>query len=241
MGEINLEEREKQAIAAIDPAVLSSLIDKALAGGGTLALRQLPLSDCSPHLGSKLHDLERALATYAQAKSAKKRDEARFTVERAGRDLSFYFDRLRERLADDIRDGERFFVDDHIFWPGRFHEDLSVRISFRWRQAQEAEWSHGAITFTHRADTREPFEAPTPKRKPSAAQLENKRQERLAAAWQHLMRLALYTVRDYFQAGGDGTAIPDTFKAVVDERGYLVNSSLNFWQHKPKAAEGAAW
>lgn len=99
MGELNLEESEKRAIRVIDAAELSRLIDQAIAEGRTSALRGLPINDCGPYLGSKLYELERVLSEFTRAKSAKKREETRYLVDRAGRDLSFAFARLIERLG----------------------------------------------------------------------------------------------------------------------------------------------
>ena len=48
------------------------------------------------------------------------------------------------------------------------------------------------------------------------------------------MQTALYTVRDFFRAGGKGCAIPDSFPAVVDSSGSLHNHSLRFWQETPE-------
>lgn len=45
------------------------------------------------------------------------------------------------------------------------------------------------------------------------------------------MRDALYSVRDFFREGGDGSKIPETFKAVADPHtGELNNYSLRFWR-----------
>lgn len=227
MGEINLDPRERQAIATIDRSDLQALIDSVIAGEHPSVLRRLPLSNCSPCLGSKLHHFELAFADHAKAKSAKKREETRYYLEKAGRDLSFGLDMLKERLAQDLTEGVLFRVDDHILWPTTFHPEMSVAVRYRWRPTVEAEWSRGHITFTHRADIRP--DAPTPRRKPSAATLARELQERLFTQWQYLMRGALYSVRDYFRVGGDGAAIPKTFTAVTDRQGNLNNHSTRFW------------
>ncbi|MES6350847.1 hypothetical protein U6U03_12115, partial [Cutibacterium acnes] len=118
--------------------------------------------------------------------------------------------------------------------PYRFSKELSVRVGYRWRRTVEDEWTFASITFTHVHDPRPDYTLPIPKRKPSAAKQEQERQNSLYQTWEHLMRGALYSVRDYFRDGGDGDKIPDTFQATVDShsRG-LNNYSTQFWRKQP--------
>jgi hypothetical protein len=111
---------------------------------------------------------------------------------------------------------------------------LYIRVSFRWRKSIEDDWQHGSIRFHHQAQPPRPvYGQPLPKRKPSAAKQAEELQRDLAQTWAHMMRSALYTVRDYFQEGGDGALIPKEFEAVVDPHTrHLNNFSLNFWRKK---------
>jgi len=110
---------------------------------------------------------------------------------------------------------------------------LSVRVGYRWRRTVDDEWTFASITFTHIHDPRPDYTLPTPKRKPSATKREQELQNSLHQTWEHLMRGALYSVRDYFRQGGDGAKIPESFRATVDSysRG-LNNYSTQFWREQ---------
>ena len=60
--------------------------------------------------------------------------------------------------------------------------------------------------------------------------MKERRQNYLFETWEHLTKLTLYSIRDYFREGGDGSAIPKEFVAVTDAEGYLNNYSVNFWR-----------
>jgi hypothetical protein len=141
---------------------------------------------------------------------------------------------MKQRLETEQKEAQLFIVDDQIMPPHRFSKHLSVRVSYRWRRTVDDEWTFGSITFVHDVDLRPDYATPIPKRKPSAAKREQDQQDRLYQTWEHLMRGALYSVRDYFREGGDGDKIPDTFQATVDShsRG-LNNYSTQFWRQQP--------
>jgi len=74
---------------------------------------------------------------------------------------------------------------------------------------------------------------PQPKRKPSAATQATAKEAELFRVWDHLRRLALHSVKEYFQKGGDGSKIPQTFQAKQDAYGGgLNNFSASFWNDK---------
>jgi len=60
-------------------------------------------------------------------------------------------------------------------------------------------------------------------------------QEKLSRIWEYLMNGALFSLREYFENGGDGSKIPETSRATVDGRGGLNNFSTRFWVEQPKA------
>ncbi|MQB22561.1 hypothetical protein DXT90_18210 [Agrobacterium tumefaciens] len=236
MGEINLEQRESEAIKGIDERELSKLIDEAVEAERLGELYRLRLRDCGEYVASKLHYFEKALNAYRDAKSAKKREETHSYARRMGSDLFFAFSRMKHRMETEERQRAYWYVDDLVYWPHDFTNNLSVTISYRWRKAVEDDWNTGRITFHHRVVARPSFLQPQPKRKPSKAKQEESRQSELSLTWQHLMRSALYTLRDYLAKGGDGNQIPQTFTAVPDRDGYLNNFSLRFWADDTKAA-----
>ena len=231
---INLTEREKTAIANIDEHELRNLIDQALQNERAAGLHQLVGSDSGPYLASELYKFERSLRELAESKSAKKRDRKRSEAMRAGSDLSFALSQMKDRVKREIKDAELFYVDDHIFWPHHFHKDLSVSVSYKWRHAVEDQWSHGRIEFQHQHNPRPDFTSPRPKRKPSVAKQKQDLQDVLSWEWEHLKDLALFSVRDFFREGGDGSKIPDSFQAAKDQRtSGLNNFSAKFWHETP--------
>lgn len=55
----------------------------------------------------------------------------------------------------------------------------------------------------------------------------------LHRVWDQLRRLALHSVKEYFQEGGDGSKIPQPFQANNGASGGgLNNFSLSFWNDK---------
>ncbi|QPF90844.1 hypothetical protein [Bradyrhizobium commune] len=233
MGEINIPRVQQNALKEIDDNELNRLVDQAIREERMGDLNRLPLTSCGPYISKKLHYFEQALAKHREAKAPRKRAETAHTLQRAGSDLSFAVDAMKRRMEEERKEGQIFYVDDPIVPPYHFDKHLIVRVSYRWRRTVDDDWTSGSITFVHDVDLRPNYTIPAPKRKPSAAKQEQDRQTELAETWQHLMRGALYSVRDYFREGGDGDKIPQTFQAAVDShtRG-LNNHSTRFW-HQP--------
>lgn len=232
MGEINLTDKQIDALKAIDEHELRELIDDAIQQERLgQALYKLPLADCGSFIGSRLHTLGDTLKNYREAKSAKKREQIEYDVHRAGRDLLFSFQQMKHRMETEEKNRLLFFVDDQILWPHIFTKDLSVTISYRFRKTTNDEWIFGRITFQHQFIPPIRIPLTQAKRKPSAAKQAAILQEELSSTWQTLMQSALYTVRDYFVDGGDGNDIPDRFIAVTNNHGQLNNFSLRFWQN----------
>jgi len=233
MGEINIPRDQQQAIAAIDTNELDRLIEQAIRMERISDLHR-PLVNCGFHIANKLHYFEQALMRHSKAKAPRKRAETANGLRRAAFDLSYAVAAMKKRMETEKKDGELFFVDDRIVPPHHFNKHLSVCVSYRWRRTVDDQWMFGSITFTHDVDLRPDYTIPTPKRKPSAAKQERDLQNRLLQTWEHLMRGALYSVRDYFRDGGDGGNVPDTFQATIDShsRG-LNNYSTQFWRQLP--------
>lgn len=234
MGEINIARDEQVAIAAIDTSELDNLIEQAIREERSGDLHRLPLGNCGSYIATKLHSFDRALARHREAKAPRKRAETEYDLQRAARELSFAVGAMKRRMEEEKKEGELFFVDDHIMPPYRFSKELDVRVGYRWRRTVDDEWTYASITFTHVHDPRPDYMLPTPKRKPSAAKREQELQNSLYQTWEHLMRGALYSVRDYFRQGGDGAKIPERYRATVDSysRG-LNNYSTQFWRQQP--------
>ncbi len=234
MGEINIPRDQQTAITAIDARELDRLIDQAIREERSGELHRLPLAACGSHIGTKLHSFDRALAKHREAKAPRKRAETGDALRRAGHDLSFAVGAMKQRLETEQKDAQLFIVDDQIVPPYRFTTQMSVRLSYRWRRTIEDEWQWGSITFVHHHDPRPNYAVPVSTRKPSAAKQEQELQNRLYQTWEHLMRGALYSVRDYFRAGGDGAKIPETFQVTVDSYSRdLNNYSTQFWRQQP--------
>jgi len=234
MGEINIPRDQLNALQAIDTNELDRLVDLAIREERSDDLHRLPLTSCGPFISTKLHYFEQALANHRLAKAPRKRAETESTLRRAGSDLSFAVGAMKRRMDTEQKEAQLFIVDDQIMPPHHFSKHLSVRVSYRWRRTVDDEWTFSSVTFVHDVDLRPDYLTPAPKRKPSAAKQEEDLQNRLYQTWEHLMRGALYSVRDYFREGGDGDKIPDTFQATVDShsRG-LNNYSTQFWLQQP--------
>lgn len=234
MGEINIPRDEQNALKRIDANELDRLIDQAVREERLGDLNRLPLTSCGSYVATKLHYFEQALAKHRLAKAPRKRAETESTFRRAGSDLSFAFGSMKSRMDAEEKEGQLFYVDDQIMPPHRFGERLTVRVGYKWRRSVDEEWRYSSITFVHDVDLRPDYTVPAPKRKPSAAKQEEDWQTRLYQTWEHLMRGALYSVRDYFKEGGDGDKIPETFQTIVDShsRG-LNNYSTQFWRQQP--------
>lgn len=234
MGEINIPRDQQIALAGVDASQLNRLIEQAIQEERSGSLHRLPLANCGSYIATKLRSFERALAKHREAKAQRKRAETENALRRAGHDLSFAVGAMKRRLETEQKEAQLFIVDDHIMPPSRFSKHLSVRVSYRWRRTVDDDWTFGSITFAHDVDLRPDYATPPPKRKPSVAKQEQDLQDRLYQIWEHLMRGALYSVRDYFREGGDGDKIPDTFQTTVDShsRG-LNNHSTQFWRQQP--------
>ena len=230
---INLAEAEKSALAAVDEHELIDLIDQALQKEHSRDLHRLPLSNCGPFVAKKPHYFGESLRKFRESKSAKKREETRFQARQAGSDLVSALASMKHRMEIEEQEGQFFHIDDHISWPHHFSRKMQVGVSYRWRRTVEDPWIHGNITFHHEAHSRPDFTLPRPKRKPSAAKQEQDLQDELSRTWEHLMRLALFSVKDYFRDRGDGSKIPSSFRAVTNQHApELNNHSANFWQEK---------
>lgn len=229
MAEINLSREVQDALAVLDLAEIDGLVDKAVRYETATELRQA-LWRCGPFIAQKLHYFEKSLEAHRNAKAARKREQTAYDVHKEASDLKWAIQAMRDRMETERKNGELYYVDDNIFWPRTFSPNLSVRITYRWRRTVEDDWNHGAITFVHEVDTRPNYLLPQPRKPMSPAKQKEALQKSLSMDWEHLMRLGLYSVRDFFEAGRDGSQIPDTFKAVTDSysRG-LNNFSCDFW------------
>lgn len=232
MGDLNIPPDETRAIQAIDEAKLRQLVRQALQDRHTTPLRQMQLESCGVYVGNKFREFERALTDCRSAKSDRKLAEYEYDANRAASYLESAVAGMKARVEQEQEEGQRFYVhDDLMFPPYKFSERLCVRVSFRWRATIEDSWQSGSIEFTHEADLRPDFAVPAPKRKPSAAQQERDRQDKLFHEWDHLRKSALQSVRDYFRSGGSGASIPKTFVAITDpSRRTLNNFSTRFWE-----------
>ncbi|MFJ2458085.1 hypothetical protein ACIOVC_05985 [Pseudomonas neuropathica] len=234
MGEINIPRYEQDALRAVDADVLDKLIEQAVYQEEPSALHQLRLVSCGPYVASRLRAFEQALKEHGNAKTAQKRNKTEDDVRSAGSDLAHAVQQMKHRMETEEKEGQLFYVDDQLIQPYSFSERLTVRVGYRWRRIIEDDWLEGSITFFHEVDSRPDYTIPATKRKPSAAKLQQDRQDKLSRTWVHLMELALHSVKEYFRSGGDGNTIPLTFQATTDpySRG-LNNYSAQFWREQP--------
>ena len=133
MSEINLPPEQQERIKAVDVDRLYKLVDQTLYDGGTGALRELHLESCGAYIAEQLRIYDRALSGYAKAKSAKKRAETEMDARRAGSALISAVNQMQSRVETEEKEGQFFFVDDHVMQPFGINNNLSVSIRFHWR------------------------------------------------------------------------------------------------------------
>ena len=233
MDEIYIPHDQRAALTAIDDSDLNGLIEQAIQEERSGNLHSIRLASCGSYVASRLQHFDRALAKHREAKAPRKRAETENTLRRAGYDLIFAIQAMKQRMEIEQKEEQLFHVDGEIR-PYHFSQRLTARVSYRWRKTVDDEWTRGHIAFIHDVDLTPDYSRPPPKRKPSAAKQQEEVQRQLSEAWEHLMMGALYSVRDYFREGRDGGNIPETYKAMVDphSRG-LNNHSTRFWPQEP--------
>lgn len=231
MSGLYISPQEAIALKAIDLRALEKLIDETVWQSRSGELHSLRLASCGEYVSGRLYRFDRALAAHNKAKAARKRAETSADLRRVGMDLIYAVREMKDRLEREEVERELLQVDDVVFTPRTFTPRLEVRIGYRWRDAVDVGWTHGAITFQHEVDMRPDYTLPAPKRKPPRWKQEEEVQERLYRIWDHLRLSALYSVREYLSSGRDRSAIPETFKAITDShsRG-LNNHSTQFWR-----------
>ena len=231
MSPLYLSQHEKEALKAVNIRALEQLVDQGLWDGRATALYDLHLSSCGPYVAERMRRFERDLAEYAKSKAAKKRAETRTRAWSTGHDLLHAVRDMIRRMEEEEKETQLFRIDDMIRSPYRFSEHLELRVNYQWRPTIDDQWRFGTITFTHNVDMRPDYTLPQPKRKPSAAKVEQEHQETLYRHWEHLRMLAVHAVREFLKSSGDGTAIPQTFQAKPAARDrYLNNFSCDFWR-----------
>lgn len=229
--QINMTRDEKEAVNGIDRSQLQRLIDKCIYEEGTGGIHSLGLCRCGLYVASALRNFERVLTDYSKAKSFQKREDTRTRVLRAGSDLVHAVQIMKDRAEAEQRDGQFFYVEDQILPPVSLRDQLTVRVSYKWRRSVDESWTHSSITFSYTAISRPDYSQPAPTRKPSAAKMHQERETRLYGEWEHLRNLALCSVRDFFKSGGDGGSIPTAYSVQSDARsGRLNNYSADFWR-----------
>lgn len=230
MSQIYIPQAERDTIKSIDPVELRSRIDLCLQEAQFSVLRSLDLDYCGQYISSQVRNFEQDLKNYCMAKTDKKRTDLRTDALRSGMRLIQAVEQMQTRIAEEEKEEQLFYVDEHIHPPYQFNENLSVRVNFRWRSSSEESWNIGEINIIYKIDTKLNLNPHFPKRKLSTNQIQRHRQDELYKDWEHLKSLALYSVKEFFQNGGDGFDIPKTYHVKTDpySRG-LNNFSANFW------------
>lgn len=221
---INIPSDEASAIKAIDSDALGGLLDRCINEGQASGLRSLNLASCGPYISAQLRAFERALSNHAKAKAAKKRAETEYDARKAGRDLEHAVGQMKARVATEAQEGQLFFVEDRIVPPALIGQHLSVRVSYRWREHVDHDWTYGSVTFVHDVVFQPDYTAPALVRKPSAAQQRRDREDELYRTWEYLRDLGLHEVRDHFRRGQSGSTIPEKVQAKADPHTHHLNN-----------------
>lgn len=233
MSEINVPAEQRKSIAALDVSNLGNLLDQSMREGRLVGLSDLRLYDCGDYIGEQLRIFERAVQGHAVARAPKKRAQTEQDVRRAGSALISAVQLMQGRVEQEQKEAELFVVDDYVGQPYLHSNRLTVSVSYRWRNQATEHWEIGSIKFTHTHHFALAYLSSQPKRKPSAAAQATEKDAELHRVWDHLRRLALHSVKEYFQEGGDGSKIPQAFQAKHGAYGGgLNNFSLSFWNDK---------
>jgi hypothetical protein len=230
--DIYVPHHERAALSAVDLGELDELLEKAVEEGRSGCLNKLKLGSCGSYVASRLLAFERALSSHREARSSQKRDQTASYLRSVKHELSFSVRSMQRRIEEEMQDEDVFYVQGELTPPYRFGQRLTATVSFRWRKTADDDWKRGSVTFTHDVDPFARHRLLAPERKLSARKQQEEEQRHLSDTWEHLMRGALYSVRDYFKDGGDGGAIPASFAAKTDDSGYLNNHSTVFWTKK---------
>ena len=231
MTVINLPRDQQSAISAVDVKSLEMAVQRCLSEERIGPMHELRLSECGEYVVSNLRAFERAITNYSKAKAYLKVEQTRADALRAGGDLVYAIQQMKDRVETEQDQGERFYVDDQILAPYSFGNRLTVSVRYRWRALPSEKWINGTTTFVYDASPLPNYAQPLPKRKPSAAKAASDEQDRLYREWEYLKVQALCSVRDFFRDGGDCNQIPEKFMVRPSRHGGgLNNFSCNFWQ-----------
>ncbi|EBP5032457.1 hypothetical protein NCX79_002008 [Salmonella enterica] len=224
MSYFEISHAVRKVLKGIDESELEKCIDKCLYEEQSYYLQDFRLYDCGSYVTQKLSRFEKAVTALRLSKSSKKREEARYTAQEAGRNLTDAFLQMRAGVSEVEAEEVTFSVDEQNFLPTTFSERLSVRINYSWRIDQNADWQHGSITFSYLAKEEPSYFSVVPTRKVSVARHAQEKQENLYRAWEHLRAICKESVHKYLKEGRDGSLIPKTFTVKN-----LNNFGANFW------------
>jgi len=234
VGDLYCSKFELEALSAVDARALDAAIHRCLDVRNSYALNAFRLDACGPYVASKAREFDAALRAFAAAKASKKIESTGSMARRKGGSLGSALRRAQEAVETLAWEGETFHVFDDVLPPTRFTPDMSVRVNYQWRASTSSPWTHGSIEFTHRLVSKKDYAQPPSKRVPSAAMAARKQEDDLFAEWDHLRKLALWSVRDYFRDRGVAGDIPQVFPVKLDRYSQrLDNHSAEFW--KPQA------
>ncbi|WP_431223357.1 hypothetical protein ACQ86O_25340 [Serratia sp. L9] len=224
MSYFDISHAARKALKAIDESELEKCIDKCLYEEQSYYLQDFRLYDCGPYVMQQFFCFEKAVTTLRISKSSKKREAARYTALKAGRDLAAAISHMRAGVSEVEAEEVAFSVDEQNFPPTTFSERLSVRISYHWRTEKSADWQFGSITFSYLAKEQPSYFSAVPARKISSARQKQTKQENLYRDWEHLKAICKESVHRYLKEGRDGSLIPKTFTVKS-----LHNFGANFW------------
>ncbi|HDT2981437.1 TPA: hypothetical protein QHK74_002873 [Klebsiella aerogenes] len=224
MSYFDIPHAVRNAVKAIDEDELEKCIDKCLYEEQSHYLQDFRLYDCGPYVMQQLYCFEKAVTALRISKSSKKREAARYTALKAGRDLAAAFLQMRAGVSEVEAEEVTFSVDEQNVPPTTFSEALSVRINYSWRTEQGANWQFGSIIFSYLAKEQPSYFSAAPARKISSARQKQTKQENLYRDWEHLKAICKESVHRYLKEGRDGSLIPKTFTVKN-----LHNFGANFW------------
>lgn len=227
MGDLNTSDHVMKTIRNVDPHALDTALEDCLAHRRCSGLTGFGLANCGEHVASELRSFESAVNALSLAKSARKIDQTGQLARRAASSLSSALRNAQTAIAGEELQRELFYIDDEIRPPFRLDEEMSVFLTFQCRASATDPWDHGHIEFTHQ---RRALKVNAPSARRGAAQ-RRLRDDALFREWDHLRKLSLWSLREFFRKGGAARDVPKRFAVRV--QGYersLYNGSEKFWE-----------
>jgi hypothetical protein len=206
MPQINMTRRQIEIVTQLDLGELQDAIDRCFDCLSASPLVGQNLDELGNYVVQLLHDFRQDLVAVSKAKSAKKTDEMCAAARESGATLRYAVRSLIDMAHKQLANDASFKVDDYTIRPLTYTTTLSTTVRYSWRDESSETWRHGSIEFSTTSAPTSPA-TPVPSRA-TKADIKRYEQAQLARYWEHFRQAALQAVKEFFEKGGNGAAIP---------------------------------